>query len=322
MRLLFNLSGEHPDLPSAEIFAVLEGEGIGYRSYSENKKNRILILDVDTQNPSFINRLAMTKKVGEFVGVSKDMSKLAQKIYGRISPGTFAVESESHSSREKLGEEIWKLGFNVDLLNPDSQILCFMDDLEGYSIAIETPIERDFNERKPHKRPCFHPTSIDPKIARVLVNLARVNKNSTVLDPFCGTGGVLIEAGLMGMKLSGRDVDPGMVECCATNLKHYGLEGDIGVGDAMDLGRMAGNVDAIVTDPPYGRSSFMTDRNLEKFYGTFLSSASGVMDPGKYLVMITPGSYDLDAKEFEVDNTYSLYVHKSLTRHILVLKRK
>jgi len=322
MKLLFNLSGEHPKLPKAEIFAVLESEDITHKICSEDKENRILILDVDTQNPLFIKRLAMTKRVGEFIGISKDLRVSAHRLYERISKGTFAVESESQTIREKLGEEIWKLGFNVDLLNPDTRILCFRDDQGSYGIAIETPLERDFAERKPQYRPYFHPTSIDPKIARVLVNLARVRKNDRLLDPFCGTGGILIEAGLMGMKLSGYDIDGRMVEGCIENLRYYGLNGEIREGDAMKLDQIDERVDAIVTDPPYGRSSFMTERNIEKFYEKFLLSASKVLDPGKYLIMILPDSSDLKTDKFEVKENYSLYVHKSLTRKIFVLRRK
>lgn len=321
MELLFNLSGEHPELPKAEIFAVLEGEGIPYRICSENKENRILILDVDTQNPSFIERLAMTKKAGEFIGISKNLNELAQKLYERMSEGTFSVESESQTTRERLGEEIWKLGFTVDLLNPNSRILCFKDNQKGYSIAIETPVERDFSDRKPQNRPYFHPTSINPKIARVLVNLARVKRDNAVLDPFCGTGGILIEAGLMGIQFFGSDIDEKMVDGCVRNLEHYGLKGEITKGNAMEL-TPEGKFDAIVTDPPYGRSSFMTERNTKKFYEDFLFSASKILDSGKYLVMILPDSSELKVNGFEIKEKYSFYVHKSLTRKIFVLRRK
>ena len=126
----------------------------------------------------------------------------------------------------------------------------------------------------------------------------------------------------MGMKLSGYDIDGRMVEGCIENLRYYGLNGEIREGDAMKLDQIDERVDAIVTDPPYGRSSFMTERNIEKFYEKFLLSASKVLDPGKYLIMILPDSSDLKTDKFEVKENYSLYVHKSLTRKIFVLRRK
>ncbi len=322
MELLLKLSGEHRELPRAEVFAVLEGEGVTYKVRSYDERDRILIMSVDTCNPLFIKRLAMTKKAGEFIGVSKDLNELARRLYETMSGGTFAVESKSQGIREKLGEEVWKLGFNVDLLNPESRILCFKNNHQGYNIAIETPVDKDFVHRKPQNRPYFHPTAINPKIARVLVNLARTKKGDRLLDPLCGTGGILIEAGLMGMKIFGYDVDKKMVEGSRENFEYYCLSGDVEKRDSMELDQISEKFDAIVTDPPYGRSSFMTDRNIERFYSDFLSSASNVLDSGKYLVMIMPDSHKFDSDEFDIKETYSVYVHKSLTRKIFVLKRK
>jgi len=297
MKLLFNLSGEHPKLPKAEIFAVLESEDITHKICSEDKENRILILDVDTQNPLFIKRLAMTKRVGEFIGISKDLRVSAHRLYERISKGTFAVESESmHGS---CASEIIRAAMELPLKHPLRGILL----KENHNID-----------------PIFTQHLLTQRLRGS--NLARVRKNDRLLDPFCGTGGILIEAGLMGMKLSGYDIDGRMVEGCIENLRYYGLNGEIREGDAMKLDQIDERVDAIVTDPPYGRSSFMTERNIEKFYEKFLLSASKVLDPGKYLIMILPDSSDLKTDKFEVKENYSLYVHKSLTRKIFVLRRK
>lgn len=324
MNLLFKLSGKHPELPKAEIFATLEGEGIPYGIHSEDREKRVLILEVETETPLFIKRLALTQKVGEFIGASKDVEELVQRLNNKMSEGTFAVESESQSVRETLGKEIWKLGYSVDLMNPESRILCFEDEVDGYNIAIETPVERDFNNRKPHKRPYFHPTSIDPKTARVLVNLARIKKGDTVLDPFCGAGGILIEAALIGMKIKGCDISAEMIEGCMKNLEYFNLHGGITECDALMVDGISGKVDAIVTDLPYGRSSFMTDRNKERFYSDFLKTAASILTSGRHLVVVFPDSVDIsvDEAEFETREKYSIYVHKSLTRKIHVLRRK
>src|SRR5207245_1715269 len=54
-------------------------------------------------------------------------------------------------------------------------------------------------------RPFSLPISLHPKFARALVNLARVPMAGTVLDPFCGTGGVLLEAAELGLRGVGID---------------------------------------------------------------------------------------------------------------------
>ncbi|HSH55792.1 MAG TPA: hypothetical protein VK983_03130 [Candidatus Limnocylindrales bacterium] len=65
--------------------------------------------------------------------------------------------------------------------------------------------------------------------------------NHTVLDPFCGTGVVLLEAALMGYQVYGTDLEPRMIEYSAANYswlaEHFALRPEaprIEVGDATN----------------------------------------------------------------------------------------
>lgn len=60
---------------------------------------------------------------------------------------------------------------------------------------------------------------LPPKLAQVIINLARPENDNTVLDPFCGTGVILQEAQLMGCQSYGTDLEPRMVEYSIENLK-------------------------------------------------------------------------------------------------------
>lgn len=79
---------------------------------------------------------------------------------------------------------------------------------------------------------------LPPKLAQIIINLARPQPGARVLDPFCGTGVILQEALLMGFAVSGTDLEPRMVEYSQTNLewltKKYSqpVSFDIEVGDA------------------------------------------------------------------------------------------
>ncbi len=321
MKFLLQLSGEHPDLPKAEIAAVLEGEGINYNIVYENRKTRILIIDAKTKNSEFLQRLAMTTKAAEFVAMSNNLDAISKNIFKKIPKSkTFAVRSESHRIEEELGERIRNPGLKVDLTNPDLTILCFYEK-EKYIAGIEIPLKRDFNLRRPQFRPFFHPTSMHPKIARLLVNLGGVKKGDKVLDPFCGTGGILIEAGLTGMKIFGSDVDEGMVEGCRKNLDFYNITGEIRTVDATKIDKEFKGIDAIVTDLPYGRSSAIFGGNIIELYKNFLKSASKILKSGSGIVIVTPKKFLPKLKEFEVIGKYSIRVHKSLTRRILVLRK-
>ena len=55
-------------------------------------------------------------------------------------------------------------------------------------------MRQDWVIRRPRARPFFHPAAIFPKLSRALVNLSRVGAGEVFLDPFCGTGSLLLEA--------------------------------------------------------------------------------------------------------------------------------
>lgn len=322
MKFLLQLSGEHPILPGAEVIAVLEGEGIKYNILYENKKTRILIIDANTGSPEFLSRLAMTTKAAEFVAFSNSLDEVARQIRKKIpNSRTFAVRSKSHRLDEELGGKIWNLGLKVNLTKPDFTVICFQDK-KKYIAGIEMPLKKDVNLRKPQLRPFFHPTSMHPKIAGLLVNLAMVKKQDKVLDPFCGTGGILMEAGLMGMKIFGSDIDGTMLEGCRRNLDFYNIPGELRAANATEIHKEFKGIDAIVTDPPYGRSSAVFGRDITGLYKNFLKSASGILKPGGVIVIVTPMKFTPGLKEFKAVGRYDIRVHKSLTRRILVLRKK
>ncbi len=60
---------------------------------------------------------------------------------------------------------------------------------------------------------------LPPKLAQIIINLANPSALDVVLDPFCGTGVVLQEAGLMGYEVYGSDLEPRMIEFTQTNLE-------------------------------------------------------------------------------------------------------
>src|SRR5438094_9404762 len=83
-------------------------------------------------------------------------------------------------------------------------------------------------------RPFSLPISLHPKFARALLNLSRVPMAGFVLDPFCGTGGLLLEAlsiGLLPIRLD-RDRRVGLGFRASL---HRPGEGALAVADAGEL---------------------------------------------------------------------------------------
>ena len=60
---------------------------------------------------------------------------------------------------------------------------------------------------------------LPPKLAQIIINLAKPNHGSIVLDPFCGTGVVLQEARLMGYPAAGTDLEQRMIDYTVANMQ-------------------------------------------------------------------------------------------------------
>jgi tRNA (guanine10-N2)-dimethyltransferase len=119
----------------------------------------------------------------------------------------------------------------------------FIQDIEGYS-------KRDYGRPKRDTKSGMLP----PKLAQVMLNLAKVGPNTVVLDPFCGTGVVLMEAALKGSKLMGSDLNQNMVFSTKENLewlsKEFGTEiklEKLACGDATD-NQWPGYFDRVVSE--------------------------------------------------------------------------
>jgi tRNA (guanine10-N2)-dimethyltransferase len=312
MGFLLRLSGEHPTLPKAELKAVLEGEGLEYKL---REFGRLLVVETEADDSSFLPRLAYTLKAADYLGESGSLDELAGVVYDGISvAGSYRIDGPQEI-QEKLGALLYKMGLRADLNNPDVEVWVEMLD-EKYIAGLKVDLGRDYEKRKPQYRPYFHPTSMHPKLARAVVNLTRVRLGDTVLDPFCGTGGILIEAGLMGLNAVGWDVDARMVEGCRQNMREYDVEGEISVKNALDG---EGTFDAIATDPPYGRASYATG-DAGELVVDFIDGAREFLDEGSRMTIVVPEIISIKPDNFEIIDKFDVRIHRSLTRRIWVLE--
>ncbi|XVV02557.1 TRM11 family SAM-dependent methyltransferase [Actinosynnema sp. CA-248983] len=95
------------------------------------------------------------------------------------------------------------------------------------------------------------PGALHPPVAAAMVRLA--GSGQRVVDPFCGTGTIAIEAALLGATVLGVDVEPAAVAAGVVNTPGW-LAGRVGwaVGDAGRLPVASGSVDLVVGNPPWG----------------------------------------------------------------------
>jgi modification methylase len=109
-----------------------------------------------------------------------------------------------------------------------------------------------------------HPAKMWPAVAAHAI-AAFSRPGGWVLDPMCGIGTTVIEAIRPGRSAIGIDCESDWVAAAAANLHlakqaFPGAKGTVRLGDAMNLGRhvpkrLRGNVDLIVTSPPYGKAA-------------------------------------------------------------------
>jgi modification methylase len=108
-----------------------------------------------------------------------------------------------------------------------------------------------------------HPGKMLPAIARQAI-ATYSNPGDLVLDPMCGIGTTLVEAVHLDRRALGVELEPRWTKIAAANLEHARRHGATGrgtatTGDARRLGtgllnRYRGQVQLILTSPPYGNS--------------------------------------------------------------------
>ena len=160
------------------------------------------------------------------------------------------------------------------------------------------PAPFEHRARQATQRPFFKPVSLDPKLARLVVNLAGgpVGRGPMV-DPMTGTGGFVIEASLSGRSVLGLDIHSEMVAGATANLAwaHDGqvpANASIRRGDATRIEdalpeEWHGEVAGFVLDPPYGRNSHGTQGAMPLLSNT-LASARRAAKPDGAFVLIVP----------------------------------
>jgi len=342
-KLFFLLSGEYQTLPVSEVQAILEAEGYKYQIL-ENL-TQVLRLEADPNSVKAIKfRSALTRiccreifncdaslseilanmrsaSLDEFIEEDESFAVRVRRVKG-VTPELVRVELE-----RKLGEQILEIvkTARVDLSNPQKTFFGVLTD-KRFIFGLKTAeiIPKPFSERRPRKRPFFHPTAMYAQLARAMVNLAQPNKGDLVLDPFCGAAGILVEAGLIGCRVLGFDAKPHMLRGGRKNLLHYGIKPE-GVAIADARYPPVAKVECIVTDPPYGRSASTLGTSTRLIVEDFLSAVGDKIPRGRRICMASPKTIRIgeigEKAGFKHIESHFVYVHRSLTREIVVFER-
>jgi len=343
-KIFLLVSGENPTLPFSEIKSILNAEGYRYQVLGELTQLLRINADIKCVEPIKF-RSALTKDccleifncratVDEILSTAKGID-FAQFLSDGES---FAVRvlrvrnSASHISCLALERDIGKIifkgtkGVKVDLKRPGKIFIGVLtDDMFFFGLRLTEIKHKDLLERSPRRRVFFHPAAMTAKMARCMVNLAQTKAGDLVLDPFCGTGSILIEAGLMGCRIVGFDIKKRMVKGSLENLRFFGIEPEcLAVADACSPPLPTKSIDHIITDPPYGSAASTFGLTTRDLIERFFSSAVNIIKEMGTICIAAPK----DIRIHEVGQKYGfkhieshfIYVHSKLTREIAVFK--
>ena len=330
--LYVEILGNLPEMARDEVKAMLElsnGEIMGqdYLFLKVKASERVF---------PFLDRLGLSHEYGELIVEAESVGELLQKA-GEVEwpiRGTFKVDTATMANcrhnvlalPRKLGAVIHAKGFRVNLSRPDTLVRVYCGERLYAGIRLRFFDPKNFERRKAHHRPFFRPISLHPRVSRALVNLTKATRE--LLDPMMGAGGILIEAGLLGLRVYGVDIKPEMVEGARRNLLHYGVENfELKLGDATKLEELfqGKKFEAVATDPPYGTAASLAGRRRDELYREILASIYSVLEDGGRLVIAFPTSFDGKGEAekigFKLIGRYYQRVHKSLERYFYVFEK-
>ena len=202
---------------------------------------------------------------------------------------------------------------------------------------------------KDRKLPFVDPKSVmlPPKIARSLINLTPYQgkpQDLTFIDPFCGSGRLVVEAAQLGFNVLASDIVQEKIEHTQANIKALDLKADVFLLDAVHLSKkLDKKIDLIVTEPYMGKVDLRPDRvryvvpGLKKLYLGVLKDWLKLLKPKGLVTMIFPilsdGSRTYTTSKIIDDHQLSGYNIKTrgliysrpqaqLKREIVILEKK
>ncbi|MBU0879206.1 MAG: DNA methyltransferase [Patescibacteria group bacterium] len=328
----FFVLGNNPTLSIAEITSVFSGspEIISNQLFILNSQENIQALEV-------IKRLGGTIKIGiinsqadkrDYRKILKNILLIIKKkeIIGKFKFGISCYDVKTIKEKglgldikRSLQEEgincrwvtsseatlssvvveqnnLTSKGIEIILIETNNKILI------GQTLAVQPFKELSFRD---YGRPARDDLSgmIPPKLAQIMINLANINPDKTILDPFCGSGTILTEAMLMGYKnLIGSDISEKAINATKININWIKNNYQLSITNyklfntsAMQISKYVQpkSIDAIITEPYLGpqRGKIEIKQVLEELnnlYSKALIEFDKILKSDGCIVMIWP----------------------------------
>ena len=221
--------------------------------------------------------------------LSLEIPELAKAPSFRVTSKRRGIHEFSSMELQKIAGQalVDKYHKKVSLKEFDTEILI---DTYGNECLVGVCLTKE-SLHKRYERVFDHPTALKHPLAYAILKLANVKNGFSLLDPFCGSGTIPIEAALNfngRIKIFASDISKEFVKGAKANAKKAVKSSiDFKIADAAQLDKFYSKefFDAIITNPPYGAR--MRIKNLKQLYKNFLESAASVLKQhGKIVVIV------------------------------------
>ena len=219
----------------------------------------------------------------------------------------YAYDEPDRRVEKRLNIALWPktIAKNSLLTSPNAEILAIFSEKSLYIARTNVVYDSMLQQYRDESRPFVAAEiSTSPKICRTLLNLSGARPGDTILDPFCGTGTLLMEAAMLGMRCIGVDIDADQVQGARSNLKWLAkdmgekLDYDIVQGDSRELSSIVRKqVDAVAFEPilgpiykmpPLKEEAVRTIKELTTLYRKVLTEISVILRPDGRVAMTIP----------------------------------
>lgn len=220
----------------------------------------------------------------------------------------------------KIADIIWHSIKNpkVNLKFPNTSFDFFMFNNAVFCGMLVSTNPKTYAITAPTKRAVSTPSTMQSRLARCLVNITGIKKG-TLIDLFCGSGGILLEAGQVGVKAIGIDNDILMVNRAKKNIEFFHFEKKIAVhlGNALEF---KNKIKYLVSDLPYGKNT--KKQNFIELYRKFLTLLSTNLTGRAVIVFpsFAPMQEIFKGIKLRIKQKFIFFVHDSLSRVILVVE--
>ncbi|NOY11370.1 MAG: class I SAM-dependent RNA methyltransferase [Archaeoglobi archaeon] len=246
-------------------------------------------------------------------------TRVGEHNFTSIDIGRVAGKAVIDSYMEEKGVRL-----RVNLDEPDVIVRCDLID-DDFMVGIDTTGDEGLHKRR--YRVYQHPAPLNPVLAASLVYLSGWSSTKSLLDPFCGSGTILFEAGMIARQIpicrfrkdfaftrffdSLPEVEEKDVELRLYGIERFRkhLEGARAIADytgihpvfleglAERIEEHLERVDFIITNPPYGLR-IGKKKIIEDLYSGFLHSASKVLEEKAVVITAEREIFERYAEEY------------------------